>query len=156
MGQFFLRREPNREAQSVRDARSGPAGRLGIHSYLGGWFRIASIEAWMDGGGHSDRGEAEGEFHPVLSLIRKGSLIPFHPMLWLICILCQELMEFFTVRSENLWRHQARPWCALPPARPLIARCLCLPCLFLFLSIRFRSLFRIRAFWGLWNIFDQN
>lgn len=42
-------------------------------------------------------------FHPGLSLIREGSLIPSHPMLWFICILCQEVMEFCsTVCSENL------------------------------------------------------
>lgn len=42
-------------------------------------------------------------FHPGLSLIREGSLIPSHPMPWFICILCQEVMEFCaTVCSENL------------------------------------------------------
>lgn len=45
------------------------------------------------------------------------SLIPLHHMLGFICILCQELMEFCTARSESLWRHQT--WCDVciqPPA----------------------------------------
>lgn len=42
-------------------------------------------------------------FHPGLSLIREGSLIPSHPMLWFICILCQEVMEFCSmVCTENV------------------------------------------------------
>lgn len=48
-------------------------------------------------------------FHPCLSLIREGSLIPSHPMLWCICIRCHRVMEFFfflvffpMVCSENL------------------------------------------------------
>lgn len=53
------------------------------------------VEEWMGG------------FHPGLSLIREGSLIPSHPMVWFICMLWQEVMEFcFTIRSENPWRHK--------------------------------------------------
>ena len=49
-----------------------------------------------------EKREWMGGFHPGLSLIREGSLIPSHPMVGFICMFWQEVMEFcFTIRSEN-------------------------------------------------------
>lgn len=62
----------------------------GCVCFQGSWS-LPMAEPWKRG------------FHPGLSLIREGSLIPSHPMLWFICILCQEVMEFCSaVCSENL------------------------------------------------------
>lgn len=74
-----------------------------------------------------------------LSRLEMVSLIPLHHMSGFICILCQELMEFFfTARSGSLWRHQT--WCDVYTAASAIASdwfvvLLFALWLFLFLSI---------------------
>lgn len=67
-------------------------------------------------------------FHPCLSLIREGSLIPSHPMLWCICIRCHGVMEvfflfFFFLRFALKISKTCSLMCIQPLARSSLIYC---------------------------------